>query len=79
MKTDGEINRTMQNCPEFLNYKMNIMECEGLQTVQNNAILQWHTRTTDTQDLYKEKQMQVPRHGYELFFKVLWEKQEGIE
>jgi len=43
MKTDGEINSTMQNCSEFLNYKMNIMECEGLQTVQNSAILQWHT------------------------------------
>lgn len=64
MKTGGEINRT-QNCSEFLNYKMNIMECEVLQPLQNNAILQWHTCTTDS---YKEKQMQAPRHGYELFF-----------
>lgn len=71
MKTDG----TMQNCSEFLNYKMNIMECEGLQTVQNNAILQWHTCTTDTLAHTKRK----GKCKLWTFFKVLWEKQEGTE
>lgn len=79
MKTDGEINRTTQNCSEFLNYKMNIMECEGLQTVQNNAILtvthtyHWHTR------LVQRETNASAKAWLWIFFKVLWKKQEGIE